>query len=121
MIDHIPKRIQTFLQTLTDNSEPVGGSNHAACICHKNRILTFGTNQNKTHPIAFRYQDHPEKIYLHAEMDAITKFVRRHPENLLTKCTLYVIRFNGEFVNSEPCDACSKLISYYGINKVIHS
>lgn len=111
------------MKQLAEDSEPVGGSNHVALIVYKKNILSFGQNRLKSHPLQKQFSDHPEKIYLHAEMESIIRAIREVDEDILRKSTMYVARFgrSGRQLNSKPCDGCQKAIEFYQIKKVIHT
>ena len=104
-------------------TKPVRNSKHAAAICYKGQIITLGTCQKKTHPMMMKYQDRPERIYLHAEIDAIIKFINMYGTKPLKKCSLVVVRVNneGELMPSKPCKGCQKAIKAFKIKEVIWS
>jgi tRNA(Arg) A34 adenosine deaminase TadA len=61
------------LKEVAEDSEPVSKVRLAAAILYKNKIVSIGRNQYKTHPIMLRFCKNPEAIYLHAEVDAINR------------------------------------------------
>ena len=43
--------------------EPDVNSRHAAAVVYKGKIISIGTNQNKTHPNAVKYQKNSFNIF----------------------------------------------------------
>jgi deoxycytidylate deaminase len=84
-------------------------------------VLSIGTNSyTKTHPLQAHYANKsqlPEKVYLHAEIDAIAKC-----RDLSKAYSIEVIRVNneGKYLLSAPCPICRSAISSTGIKKVIY-
>lgn len=74
---------------------------HVSLIIVRNRIISIGTNQHKSHPrarqIGYRYDE------VHSELDALIRCKER--KNLV----LVNFRFNrfGEMRISRPCDLCT--------------
>ena len=76
---------------------------HVSLIFVKNRLITYGTNDFKTHPeakkLGYLYNE------MHSELDAF----RKVPKNLRNKkLTLVNIRTNayGKLRMSRPCSVC---------------
>lgn len=111
------------LKDICVESEFVGKSRHASAIVYKNTILSTGKNKLKSHPKMKEFQDNPERIFLHAEMDAIVKCINRYGLEILKKSDLYVVRLGrkGQLLNSKPCDGCESAINFYGLKNVYHS
>lgn len=118
-------RIICFLsEKAKEIKQPVGKSRHACAIVDKKgRIVSYGTNSRKTHPLQHKFQNRRSRIYLHAEVAAIIKAGNRIGFDNLQSCSLYVIRVGayGEFRSSKPCSGCQKAIDHYGFRSVIHS
>lgn len=84
-----------------------------AVIVHKNRIVSVGINQHKTHtrsPAKFRT--------LHAEIAAIL-----NARQDIRGCDIYVYRENknGQLAISKPCAVCRDMIEEVGIKNVYYS
>lgn len=109
--------IKELLKEEAENGHRFRSSKHAACIVHRGSVLCIGHNKLKTHPMMQQFTDNPKKVYLHAEIDAIVKFVRSYGTELLSKCELYVLRLNkrGEIASSRPCPVCAKAIEAFGL------
>jgi len=85
----------------------------------KGRILSIGKNSYvKTHPKQALHAakvGRPEKIFLHAEMDAIIRC-----KNLSRASKILVSRVSkkGKYVNAKPCPVCESAIKEAGIKNV---
>ena len=106
------------------------GARHASAITYKNQIISYGVNQNKSHPFHTKFSKNEDAIFLHAETDAIKNALRRLTEEELVKATLYVCRVkyshNGDdkwitWGLSKPCLGCQRAIATFGIENVIYS
>lgn len=111
-----------FLVELAKSSDFVGKSKHASCVVYKNRIIGYGTNQLKSHPIMLDFFPE-EKIFLHAEISSIIHSINNCGIEILKKSDLYVIRLGrkDKILNSDPCEGCMRAIKFYDLKKVIHS
>lgn len=116
-------RVFKLLWDATLHADPVGGSRHAAAIVYKGRVLTVGTNKEKSHPLCREYQENKSRIYLHAEMDAVIRCMNLHGSEILNGSSLFVLRrTKGNRVGfSKPCPACSKLLEVVGIREIYYS
>lgn len=71
----------------------------------KGSIVSFGVNHyTKSHPVQKKHAtqvNQPDRIFLHAEIDCITKTKKKID-------TMIVLRTNkvGNFVNAKPCPIC---------------
>lgn len=94
-------------------------SNHwqhkiGAVVVRKNRVISTGFNQVKTHPKS----PHPY-FMLHAELAAIIGCSYEE----LKGATIYVFRQhrNGECAMAKPCPTCEAALRQAGIKKVYYS
>ena len=112
--------IKSKLKTIAENVDPVSRMRLAAAVLYKNRIVSIGTNQYKTHPMMKRFCKNPEAIFLHAEVDAIYKASKILTEKEFKKSKLVVVRVkrDGSYGLAKPCDGCQECIDYYNIKKV---
>lgn len=82
----------------------------------KGKVLSVGKNSYiKTHPRQAKHANKvglPEKIFLHAEVDAIVRCadLSRAHRILVTRVTR-----NGEYGNAKPCPVCVSAIEEAGI------
>lgn len=101
-----------------------------AVISKKNRVVSWGVNSQKTHPIQriynkkFRFIDNVgepgiDVSFIHAEMDALNrskgKDLRGH--------TIYIYRenYDGDLCMCRPCKGCMQALIDRGIKKVIYT
>jgi tRNA(Arg) A34 adenosine deaminase TadA len=88
----------------------------------KGKVLSVGQNSYiKTHPLMARYASkvgEPARIYLHAEIHAITKC-----KDLKRAYSIFVSRYNkqGQPVNAQPCRICQEALLKVGIKEIIHT
>ena len=106
------------------------GARLASAISYKNQIVSYGVNQNKSHPFHVKFSTNDEAIFLHAETDAIKNALKRITEGELSKATLYICRVKydsngpGKKITwgaSSPCVGCQRAIASFGIENVIYS
>lgn len=94
----------------------------ATCYDKRNRIISAGENNyKKSHPLmkqlALQLGEHPEKIYLHAEVQALLRAGDTEVYRLLVQ------RFNAEGrpALAKPCRICQKALQMYGVKVVEYS
>lgn len=85
----------------------------------KGKVLSVGKNSYvKTHPKQAKHAHKvglPEKIFLHAEIDAI---IRCKNLNKAHKIVVTRITKRGRYGNAKPCPICSSAIQEAGIEVV---
>lgn len=118
--DRIGDRVYNFLKEKSRHADLVKSSYHASAIVYRNQILAYGLNRKKSHPVMVKYQRNEKKIYLHAEVDAITRFINRYGVNLLPECSLYVLRTtkSGIVASSKPCEGCMRMIEALNVGNI---
>jgi deoxycytidylate deaminase len=80
----------------------------------------FGYNRFKTHPLQKQFSHNKNRIYLHAEVDAITKFISQYVE--IWKATMVVCRVSlGDLAACKPCESCIRAIVAFNIKRVYYS
>lgn len=86
------------------------------------RVLSIGTNDyNKSHPLQAKFAirvGQPERIYLHAELAALTKLKRKDKAH---KIKVERYKKDGTPGNARPCAICEAAIRSYGIKYVEHT
>ena len=100
-----------------------------AAVVRRNKIISYGFHQNKTHTFQSKYSKRPESIYIHAEIDAIKNALRKISVNDLSKCDLYVARSKYEEGKKEvllpglakPCKGCQRAIDTFGCKNVFYT
>lgn len=85
----------------------------------KGRILSIGTNSyHKTHPMQAKCAHKvgmPERIYLHAEIDAIVRC-----NNISKAHSIHIFRKGKDrkFLLAKPCPVCQEAISMTPIKEI---
>lgn len=101
-----------------------------AALVHKNQIISYGFNQQKTHPLQKKFSKNKDSVFLHAEVDCIINSIRNGiPLSVLEKSTLYVARarnvaaWDNTFIKglAKPCAGCTRCIESFKIKKVIYT
>jgi tRNA(Arg) A34 adenosine deaminase TadA len=129
------KRDIYFLELATKqalSSSGAGGAYLGAVLVGKNRLLSFGTNQPKTHPFQAQFSKKPEALFLHAENAAINNALRQMSDKELCKLktTLYVARIKRKHTTpnspiiralAKPCVGCMTAIFAYNINRIVYT
>lgn len=121
-----PENIIRTLETIADDVVPVSNAKIAAAIVYRGDIISIGINRLKTDPMQARFAKNEHAIYLHAEIDAIKKALKRLSSAEMKKSELYIVRrkrINGEQSSAlaKPCCGCQRAIETYGIQSVIYS
>jgi tRNA(Arg) A34 adenosine deaminase TadA len=120
------KKDQNFvsiLKKISQDIECVGNQTLAACVVKRNKIISFGHNKKKTHPLQNKFNKHPQAIYLHAEIDAIKNALKRLSVEDLIGSTLYIVRTkkDGSEGLAKPCYGCMQAIESFGIAKIVYT
>ena len=86
----------------------------------RGRLLSIGRNSYvKSHPVQARFAKkcgHPQKIYLHAEIDALIK-----ARTKVHRLVVVRIKADGNYGSAKPCAVCQQAISFFGVASVTHS
>lgn len=88
----------------------------------RGRVLSVGKNSyTKTHPLMYHIGTKvglPEKVFLHAEVDAIIKC-----PDLTQAHTIKVFRTSkqGAYLNAKPCPICQEAIRQTPIKHILHT
>lgn len=134
------------LAVLAEDVIPVNGAKLCAAVVINNKVVSYGINSYKTHPmqkrfIHGRYNVEPTKdskvqklgfappsepICTHAEIGAIAAALNRVALHDLENATLYVARVkysdrnktNYIWGNAKPCKVCSGAINAFKIKNV---
>lgn len=115
-----------YLEPVARKSPLIRHSRHVAAVTYKGKILAVGCAKYKTHPLQKKMQEeigNTERIYLHAEIDALVKVINKHGTDVLSECDLHVVRVSkgGSVSSSKPCEGCQRAINAFNIRKVYHS
>jgi tRNA(Arg) A34 adenosine deaminase TadA len=118
-----------MLKTMAADNVNDIGARLAACITYKGKIVSFGLNRLKSHPFQLLYGKNKDALFLHAEVDAIYRAIKRLDAQELSKSTLYVARVKRAssvhkgFINglARPCVGCARCIATFGLKKVVYT
>lgn len=117
--------LSTLREIISDAKKGNKKNTTGAAIIYKREVIALATNDvTKTHPLQSRFARIPgETIYLHAEIAALAKALRRVDIKILNNSTLYVARLcaNGTWGNAKPCVGCARAIDAFGFKNVIHT
>lgn len=91
----------------------------ATCFDRKGKVIGTGTNEyNRSHPLmqefALKAGESEEKIYRHAELNAVLASGRKEIDSILVQR----FHLNGDMANAMPCPTCQKMLKAFGIRVV---
>lgn len=91
-----------------------------AIIVCKNKLISAGTNSDKSHPVQKRY-DKERGFKTHHSCHAEVRAILNSKLSDLSNCTIFIYREtkDGSLAMARPCPACLKMIKDYKI-KVIN-
>ena len=120
----IIEQLKTLSLSSTYTKHPI-----AAAIVYRNKIISFGINQSKTHPYQMRYGRNKESIYWHAETNALYIADKKLGFDKFHNASLYIARMKWNGTDKKtlvhglslPCDGCMRCIKEYGIKSIIYT
>lgn len=88
---------------------------HVTFILNKNKILSIGINNPKTHPKTLKY-DYWDDVGVHSELSAVIKLGKEDCSNY----TFINIRLkkDGTVASSKPCRGCQDMLNQIGFKKI---
>lgn len=121
------KRIEEIAESLINWNEPIR-CRHFSFILNKKRIISIGTNQQKTHPIHLKNrkvstrtgEDFSDQKHTCSEFNAINKLKRL--TNIDTKkCIIINLRYdrNKKLALAKPCMSCTSLLAFHEFKRVL--
>lgn len=115
-----------LLGRIAEDVSPIKTARIAAAIVYKGEIISIGTNSYKSDPLQAKYSKNEHAIYLHAEVSAIKKALKRINKDDLSKCSMYIVRrklHDGMMCDglAKPCVGCQRAIDTYNIQKVFYT
>ena len=107
---------------LNSSDRKVSGKNICTCIYNrKGKIISTGINSfSKTHPLQEKFSCTPHKIFLHAEIDAIVKALRKNDELAGFRLAIARVCSDGSDAQAFPCDGCIDALASYGCDSVTY-
>lgn len=120
---HRVRRTVEWLTKIAAANPRVSRTRLAAAILHKNRVISVGVNSYKSSPLQKKFGSNPDRIFLHAEINAIKNSLRYVDVDFLKKCELYICRLKNtnELGLSKPCDGCQRAIISFGLRRVFYT
>lgn len=121
------KKIIDQLFLLAQDSVMVAKARVYAALVYQNKIISYGCNQEKSHPMAKKFAKNEFANKPHAEISCIRNALKRYPSAIIAKSTLYVARAKHDDSHewvigmAKPCEGCAKCIHHFGIKKVVFS
>ena len=113
---------------LAQSVEPVRGARIAAAVVRKGKVVSFGYNHKKSHPVQAKFCKNNHAVFFHAEVHAIKNALNSVNVDDLSKCDLYIVRAKRNKENkkwltglSKPCSGCQKCIDLFDLNSVYYS
>ena len=119
----VSSMLKDILFNMAKNVEPIQSARIVAGIHRKGRLLAVGFNQRKSHPLQAKWASRPERIFLHAEVDAIRNYLYTSTISSLESCSILVVRVkleHGRWVYgcAKPCSGCMRALDFYGLKNV---
>lgn len=80
--------------------------------------IFVGRNQFKSHPLQAVWSRNPQSIFLHAEIDALIKYLKRH--TFYYPSSIFVARVlkNNQPALAKPCSGCFGALLHFGITNI---
>lgn len=113
------------------NSESSFNARISAALVYKNRrLVNIETNSTRTHTFQFKYSQHEDAIYIHAENAVIVNSLRKKLISYydLPDCSIYVARSctnkdhsHHYYGLAKPCAGCQRSIMEYNIGRVYYT
>jgi deoxycytidylate deaminase len=123
-------RIIEILEKIAINLSPNACSRISAAITRRNKIISFGNNERKSHTFHFQFRRNDSSPYFHAETNVIYNALRFNSDIDLSKCDLWICRMkkcpeNGDnkFIRglARPCEGCIQAIKKYEFKNVYYT
>jgi len=94
-----------------------------ATIYYKGMPVATGQNSYKTDPLQKKWANHPDKIYLHAEIEALKRASKiLEPDDFRhTVMQIYRLTKSGDTTMARPCSGCEAAIRHFGLDWVLYT
>ena len=126
--------IMEMLRKEAISVEPVRSAKVSAAIVIKNKVISIGNCKLKSHPRQKDFGKNELAVYLHAEIDAITKALQHIDIEDFRHASIFVCRVKRvnankkEWIlgNAKPCigvnkSGCMNAILHFNFKKLIYS
>jgi|SRR5882672_1983375 len=109
-------------ECVNPRNHKISGRHICACLYDKRgKVVAAGINSfSKTHPLQEKFGNSSHKIFLHAEIDAVVKALRKKDD--LSNLNLAIARVcrDGADGQAFPCDGCIDALKFYGVESVTY-
>lgn len=111
------------LMLIASAVEPVQSARIAAMITTEGGLSFIGTNKRKTHPLQSKFKDRDTRLYLHAEIDSLSKLVQFHRKRreAIPRFKIILARVirapnKRGFISAivTPCNGCVAALEHFG-------
>lgn len=126
----LTKREMNFIDIAAKNAmcnEKISGARICAILAIRSKVISFGNNQYKSHPLQASFSKNDDAIFLHAEIDSIRHALRFISVDDLKKTTLYIARVKEDkkrnivWALAKPCKGCMAAIESFDIGRVVYT
>lgn len=130
MSDLVDQKFMDLAFRIAESQTQKFGKFFSAILVYRNRVISVGSNLEKTHPFAVKFGRNQSAIFWHAETHAIYNATRNNfTTDEFRKSTLYVCRLKKpkarakQFVTglAKPCLGCLSCVNVFGIPRVVYS
>jgi deoxycytidylate deaminase len=130
-MNKVNENIVDTLRAVAIANPAQGSAKVAAAVVRGKKIVAIGMNQNKSHPMQAKFNtENPDRIFLHAEIDAIKNALRFSDEEDLKKCVMYIVRVkrpnthdkvNWIYGTAFPCEGCLNCLEAFQIQTIVYT
>jgi len=117
------------LTAIAEGMEQTTTARVSAGLVYKNRLISVGVNEMKSHPFQAKYGKNKDSIFLHAEISTIKHALRKIDLDDFRHATLLITRLKRPSAQAKtwiyglakPCSGCSRAIADFNIGNVIYT
>lgn len=117
------------LKAIAESMEQTTTARIAAGLVYKNRLISIGVNEMKSHPFQAKYGKNKDSIFLHAEISTIKNALRKIDVDAFKNATLLIARLKRPSAQAKtwiyglakPCSGCTRAIADFNIGNVIYT
>lgn len=90
----------------------------AAVLCSRSGSVVVGYNKSKSHPLQYRFTGDTNKIYLHAEIDALVRASQMGINIHYSRIFIARVLKDGSRALAKPCKYCWKALLHFGVAEI---
>ena len=113
-----PDTISRQISFATKAAQKADTRYKVGCLLITNDCTYDGWSMYKTHPLQKEYNTNKNKLFLHAEMHALTKALKG--QSSLNRAVVARVLKDGSYADSSPCDACMLALVEAGIKEIVY-